>query len=52
MDGGNESRLAKFMHHLGGLAQDETDGDKRFLLEELQLYAESIMPVIDGEGLN
>jgi exodeoxyribonuclease-1 len=52
MDGGSESRLAKFMHHLGGLAQDETDGDKRFLLEELQLYAESIMPVIDGEGLN
>lgn len=47
LDGGTESRLAKFMHRLGELAQTEQDPNKRFLLEELQLYAESIMPVLD-----
>ncbi len=47
MDGGNESRLAKYMHRLGELAETETDSDKRYLLEELQLYAESIMPVVE-----
>jgi len=59
MDGGTESRLAKYMHRLGelarpssgtaGLAQSEAGSEKRYLLEELQLYAESIMPVVDVE---
>lgn len=49
LDGGSESRLAKFMHRLGELAQTETGSEKRYLLEELQLYAESIMPVIDTD---
>ena len=32
-----------------GLAQSEAGSEKRYLLEELQLYAESIMPVVDVE---
>jgi exodeoxyribonuclease-1 len=50
VDGGTDSRLAKFMHRLGELAGSETSQEKRYLLEELQLYAESIMPVIDAES--
>lgn len=49
LDGGTESRLAKFMHRLGELAKTETKPEKRYLLEELQLYAESIMPVLDTD---
>jgi len=45
MTGGAGSRLAKFMHRLGQLAPTTSDPEKQFLLEELQLYAESIMPV-------
>jgi len=47
MDGGTESKLAKFMHRLGQLAESEQGQEKRYFLEELQLYAESIMPVAD-----
>lgn len=47
MDGGAESRLARFMHRLSQLAESEQGQQKRYLLEELQLYAESIMPVTD-----
>ena len=47
MSGGSESRFARFMHRLGELAGSITDTEKRFLLEELHLYAESIMPVQD-----
>jgi exodeoxyribonuclease I len=47
LDGGTESRLAKFMQKLGELAETESGQEKRYLLEELQLYAESIVPVID-----
>ena len=47
LDGGEESRLAKFMKRLSELAESEAGQDKRYLLEELQLYAESIMPVVD-----
>lgn len=45
MAGGTESKLARYMHRLSELA--ETAGgraDKQYLLEELQLYAESIIP--------
>ncbi|HEY4160455.1 MAG TPA: exodeoxyribonuclease I [Candidatus Saccharimonadales bacterium] len=49
MDGGTDSRLAKFMHRLGQLAESERGEEKRYLLEELQLYAESIMPVMDTD---
>ena len=49
MDGGSESRLAHYMHRLGQLAEKVTEPDERYILEELQLYAESIMPVTDNE---
>lgn len=50
MEGGAKSRLARFMHRLGQLAESERGQDKRYLLEELQLYAESIMPITDIDG--
>ena len=49
MDGGADSKLARFMHRLGELAGTEQGREKRYLLEELQLYAESIMPVMDTD---
>lgn len=46
LDGGQQSRLAKYFARLQTLASTPnlTD-DKRYLLEELQLYGESIMPL-------
>ena len=49
MEGGPESRLAKYLQRLQELSESEGGSDKRYLLEELQLYAESIMPVIDTD---
>ena len=49
MDGGTESLIAKYMHRLGELSETEAGKDKLYLLEELQLYAESIMPLIDAD---
>jgi exodeoxyribonuclease-1 len=44
--GGQSSRMAKFFERLQTLAADATlSGEKKYLLEELQLYAQSIMPV-------
>lgn len=48
MDGGTESRMAKYMHHLGELINKDQGAEQRYLLEELQLYAESIMPLIEN----
>lgn len=48
MAGGTGSRLARYMHRLSELA--ETSGgraDTQYLLEELQLYAESIIPTAE-----
>lgn len=48
MNGGSQSRLARYMHRLTELLN--TSGgraDKRYILEELQLYAESIIPAAD-----
>lgn len=47
MEGGTESRLARYMHRLQQLSQTTSNADKRYLLEELQLYAESIMPTLE-----
>lgn len=49
LDGGKNSRLAQFMHRLNELASEEPDDDATFLLQELQLYAESIMPLMGDE---
>jgi len=49
MDGGAGSKLAKFMHRLSQLVESGRGEEKLYLLEELQLYADSIMPVMDTE---
>jgi exonuclease I len=41
-DGGTSSRLAKYMNRLQALAENASDA-QRYLLEELQLYAESVI---------
>ncbi len=49
MAGGAKSRLARYMHRLSELAASSGGrADKQYLLEELQLYAESIMPTPDA----
>lgn len=43
--GGTSSRFGKFMHRLGELdARPGLTGEQRYLLEELQLYAQRIIP--------
>jgi exodeoxyribonuclease-1 len=49
LGGGTESRMAKFARRLGELAETEAGKAQSFLLEELQLYAGSIMPVTDTD---
>lgn len=45
LDGGPRSRLAKYFDRLAQLAGDgKVSAEKQFLLEELQLYGQSIMP--------
>jgi exodeoxyribonuclease-1 len=45
LNGGTESRLAKYFSRLQELAADtKLSGQKQYLLEELQLYGESIIP--------
>jgi exodeoxyribonuclease-1 len=46
--GGSRSPLARYFTRLQELASS-APADKTFLLEELQLYGQSIMPVYDGE---
>ncbi len=46
LDGGDQSQYAQFMNRLNELAKlDYLDADKRFILEELALYAQSIVPL-------
>jgi exodeoxyribonuclease I len=45
MSGGTESRAAKYFNRLGELAkQPGLTGEQQYLLEELQLYGQSILP--------
>lgn len=45
LGGGTNSKLAKFFQRLGELsAKADLTGEQRYLLEELQLYGQSIMP--------
>jgi exodeoxyribonuclease-1 len=48
MDGGQQSRLAQFFARLQELAATATP-EQTYLLEELQLYGQSIMPVYGDE---
>ena len=43
-DGGDQSRLADYFKTLAACAKDPKYKDKQFLLEELQLYGQSVMP--------
>lgn len=45
MHGGNKSRMAQFLHRLQEISTRESlTSHQQYLLEELKLYAESIMP--------
>jgi exodeoxyribonuclease-1 len=46
-EGGTSSRLAKYFARLQELAEGKLSDNQRFLLEELQLYGQSIMPSDD-----
>jgi len=51
LGGGAESRLARYFNRIKELAATPLDGSKQYLLEELQLYGESIAPITeDGDG--
>ncbi len=47
LGGGQQSAYAKFAERLQYLARERTDTNSQYLLTELQLYAESIMPETD-----
>ncbi len=48
MDGGDQSRLGRYFARLAELAsQPNVSSERQFLLEELQLYGQSILPVVD-----
>jgi exodeoxyribonuclease-1 len=44
MSGGRESQAAKFFQRLAELAESKLSGQKKYLLEELQLYGQSVIP--------
>src|SRR6185312_2619148 len=44
IDGGQSSGMAKYFARLQELAADAGDNERRYLLEELQLYGEAIVP--------
>ncbi len=43
-EGGDDSRLAKYFGRLAELANEHPSGQKQYLLEELQLYGQSLIP--------
>jgi exodeoxyribonuclease-1 len=43
-DGGQSSRLAKYFARLSELSEGKLTGEQQYLLEELQLYGQSIVP--------
>lgn len=48
IDGGEQSRAVRFFARLAELAaQPDMSAHKQYLLEELQLYGQSIMPVVE-----
>lgn len=44
LGGGNESQAAKYFNRLKELSAQKMSGEKQYLLEELQLYGESVIP--------
>jgi len=47
LGGGESSIYARFMNQLQQLSKQSLDANKQYLLTELQLYAESIVPIFD-----
>lgn len=47
-EGGESSRLAKYFARLSELAAGNLSGEQRYVLEELQLYGQSIVPSDSG----
>lgn len=48
LGGGTQSRAAKYFARLAELAKDpKLSGEKQYLLEELQLYGQAILPIAD-----
>ncbi len=51
LSGGQDSKLAKYFARLEELSQGKLSGEQQYLLEELQLYGQSIVPyAADGDG--
>lgn len=44
LDGDSNSRLSKYFARLQELSEEKLSGEKEYLIEELKLYAESIIP--------
>ncbi len=49
VQGGDKSQLAQFFNRLEGLAVEKLPKQKSYLLEELKLYGESIIPADAGD---
>jgi exodeoxyribonuclease-1 len=47
-NGGNTSRLAKYFERIEELGRDNTNKQKQYLLEELLLYGQSLVPSAEG----
>lgn len=48
VSGGAQSRLAQFFNQLQEVSQTKTDSKSQFLIEELRLYGESLVPELEG----
>lgn len=49
IDGGEDSRLVKYFARLSELASGKLNDEQRYILEELQLYGQSIVPSDAGD---
>lgn len=50
LSGGNDSKLVKYFNRLEELSKDKLTGQQQYLLEELRLYGESIVPAAGDDG--
>jgi exodeoxyribonuclease I len=51
LHGGKHSALAKYFNRLQELAAENPSGEKQYLLEELQLYGESLLPSGEADSM-
>lgn len=50
LSGDNDSKLVKYFARLEELAKEKLTGQQQYLLEELRLYGESIVPSAEDDG--